>query len=161
MAKKPDSGLCTSNKARFLKSHFKSLLFCLHTFGVRRTIDVLDSENQPGSGKTRTRSGALGDVRDQKYDNKKNFIDYLKYSFNIHFRISLSLRYRAPDPVFGQNRNLIPGYRGGGLANQRVLVEAYFWLPHAGKKLIAEKEYLKIKFAPSVFSSAPDPDCGL
>ena len=40
--------------------NIKSLLFCFHTFGVRRTIDVLDSENQPGSGKIRTGSGALG-----------------------------------------------------------------------------------------------------
>ena len=30
--------------------NFISLLFCFHIFGVRRTIDVLDSENQPGSG---------------------------------------------------------------------------------------------------------------
>ena len=46
---------------RFLKvyfmnilDNFKSILFCFHTFGVRRTIDVLDSENQPGSGKMLT-----------------------------------------------------------------------------------------------------------
>ena len=29
--------------------NFKRLLFCFHTFGVRHTIDVLDSENQPES----------------------------------------------------------------------------------------------------------------
>ena len=65
--KKPDVGLCTSNEGRFLKCYFtnildnnKSLLFCFHTFGVRRTIDVLDLENQPGSGKIQTGSGALG-----------------------------------------------------------------------------------------------------
>ena len=40
--------------------NIESLLFCFHTFGVRRTIDVLDSENQPGSGKIRTGSGARG-----------------------------------------------------------------------------------------------------
>ena len=60
--------------------NIKSLLFCFHTFGVRRTIDVLDSENQPGSGSAKIRtgsgtgSGALGltgDVRHQKYENKK------------------------------------------------------------------------------------------
>ena len=28
----------------------ESLLFCFHTFGVRRSIFVLDQENQPGSG---------------------------------------------------------------------------------------------------------------
>ena len=27
--------------------NFKSLLFCFHTFGVRRTIDVLDSITSP------------------------------------------------------------------------------------------------------------------
>ena len=30
---------------------FKSLLFCFHTFGLIRSIDVLNPENQPGSGK--------------------------------------------------------------------------------------------------------------
>ena len=62
--KQPDQGVCTSNEGRFLKvygmnilDNFKSLLFCSHTFGVRRTID---SENQPGSDKILTGSGALG-----------------------------------------------------------------------------------------------------
>ena len=55
------------------------LLFCLHTFGVRRTIDELDSENQPGSGQIRTGSGALGLTGDQKYRNKKEGLkNYLK-----------------------------------------------------------------------------------
>jgi len=52
-AKKPDPGLCTSNEGRFLANildNFKSHLFCFHTYGVSRTIDVIDSENQPGSG---------------------------------------------------------------------------------------------------------------
>ena len=40
--------------------NFKSLFFCFHSFSVRRTIDVLDKENQPVSGKIRTVSGALG-----------------------------------------------------------------------------------------------------
>ena len=50
LAKKPpDPGLCTSKEGRFLKAYntnisdnFKTHLFCFHTFGVRRTIDVLD-----------------------------------------------------------------------------------------------------------------------
>ena len=37
-------------------SHTK--LICFHTFGVRRTIDVLDSENQPGSGSVQIRTGS-------------------------------------------------------------------------------------------------------
>ena len=81
--------------------------------GVRLTIDVLDSENQPGSGKIRTGSGALGikgDVWHQKYENKKEgFKNYKKYSFNWLFKISHPLRYRAPDPVFGQNLFSITG----------------------------------------------------
>ena len=77
---------------------FKSLLFCFHTFGVRRTIDVLDSENQPGSGsdKILTGIGALGRTEDAwhlKYENKKEgFKNYLKYSFNRLLN-SLCLRY--------------------------------------------------------------------
>ena len=66
---KPGSGALSSNEGRFLKvyrlnilDNIKSLLFCVHTFGVRRTLYVLDSENQSGSGKIQTgsRSGALG-----------------------------------------------------------------------------------------------------
>ena len=40
--------------------------FFSHTFGVRRSIDVLDTENQPGSGKIWTGSGsrALGLAED-------------------------------------------------------------------------------------------------
>ena len=44
---------------KFLLKEFliisKAVLFCFHTFGVRRSIDVLDLENQSGSG-----SGSLG-----------------------------------------------------------------------------------------------------
>ena len=58
LKKNPDFGLYASNESRLLKS----VLFCFYTFGVRHTIDVLDSENQPGSGKIRTGSGSLGDV---------------------------------------------------------------------------------------------------
>ena len=54
--------------------NFKAFFLVFILLGVRRTIDVLDSENQPGSGEIRTGSGALGltgDVRHQKYENKK------------------------------------------------------------------------------------------
>ena len=30
--------------------HLRVRLFCFHTFGVRRSIDILDPENQSGSG---------------------------------------------------------------------------------------------------------------
>ena len=53
--------------------NFKSLLICFHSFGVRRSIDVLDLKNQPGSGKiwtgTGSGSGALGHT--EEYENKK------------------------------------------------------------------------------------------
>ena len=38
--------------------NFKSLLLCFHTFGVRRSINVLNPENQPGG------SGVLGLTED-------------------------------------------------------------------------------------------------
>jgi len=109
--KKTDPGLYTSNKGRFLKvyrmnilDNLNSLLFCFHTYGVRRTIDVLDSENQPGSGALRL----TGDVWHQNYENKKGSKNYVKYSLNRLLKISFRLRYRAPDPFFCQNRILIP-----------------------------------------------------
>ena len=49
--------------------NFICLLFCSHTFGIRRLVDVLDPENQPGSG---TRAiGLIEDVCHQKYEHKK------------------------------------------------------------------------------------------
>ena len=57
--------------------------FCFHTLVVRRSIDVLVPENQPGSqsGKIRTGFGASGVIEDvchRKYENKKTvFLNYL------------------------------------------------------------------------------------
>ena len=65
--------------------NFKSLFFCNHNFGVRRSIDVLDSGNQPGSG-----SGALRfteDVWHQKYEKKEDFQNYLEYLINKILKI--------------------------------------------------------------------------
>ena len=53
-------------------NHFQSLFLCLHTFGVKRSIDILDPENQPGS-------------------SAKNFIQRI-------LNVSLRSRYRALDP---------------------------------------------------------------
>ena len=65
LAKKPDPGLCTLNEEIFLKISKANILdnyenhpFCFNNFGVRRTIDVLDSENQPGSGSVKIRTGS-------------------------------------------------------------------------------------------------------
>ena len=49
--------------------NFKNIFFI---FGVRRSIDVLDPENRPGSVKIRTESEALGLTRTSyttKYEN--------------------------------------------------------------------------------------------
>ena len=49
------------------------------------SIEYLGLENQPGSGSNRTGSGALGltgDVRNQKYENKKKALKIIEYSFN-------------------------------------------------------------------------------
>ena len=93
-----DSGLCTSNEGRFLKfyktnilDNFKSVLFCFHTFGVRR----------PGFGFGSRALGFTEDVWHQMYANKKEGIwNNLKYPFKRILKISLRSRYRAPDPFF-------------------------------------------------------------
>ena len=71
---KPDPWLCTSNEGRFLKvsktnvlDNFKTLLSCFHNIGVRRTINVVDSENQLRSGGL----GLTGDGWHQKYETYK------------------------------------------------------------------------------------------
>ena len=57
---------------------------------------------------------SMKNVWHKKYENKTEGIEnYLKYSFHRLLKISHCLRYRAPDPVFGQNRILIPGPKGG------------------------------------------------
>ena len=54
--------------------------FLFHAFVVRRSINVLDPETQPGSGKIRSGSGALGltaaDLH-QKYINKKKALKFI------------------------------------------------------------------------------------
>ena len=66
LAKKPDPGLCTSNEGRFLKvfkanipDNFKSHLFWFHTF-------VLESENQPGTGSIKIRTGSVARAWSEK-----------------------------------------------------------------------------------------------
>ena len=66
LAKKTGSGALYLKQMEIFKSlkanildNFKSLLFCFHTFGVRRTIDVVDSENQPGPGSVQIRPGSV------------------------------------------------------------------------------------------------------
>ena len=55
--------------------------FCFLTFGVRRSIDVLDSKNQPGSGSGSRTLRLTEDACHLKYENKKEgFWKYLEYS---------------------------------------------------------------------------------
>ena len=71
---------------KYIFDNFKSLLVCFNTFGVRHPIFVLDSENQPGSGKIRIRIwglGLTGDAWHQKYENKKGAFEIIE---NIHFK---------------------------------------------------------------------------
>ena len=89
------------------------LIFC-----VRHSIDTLDPENQPGSGKIRTGSGSRAlrlteNVWHQKYGNKKEGLqNYLEFSFNSILNISYRSGNRALDPKFCQNRILIPDVKG-------------------------------------------------
>ena len=80
--------------------NFKALF---HTFGVRRSIDDLDSENQPGSGSviilTYPELQGLQRTSDTKNmrTKKKAFIHSIGFQ-----KIHLCLRYRVPNPGFGQ-----------------------------------------------------------
>ena len=84
--------------------------FVFFIFCVRRSIDVINPENQPRSGFIRTGYGsrALGlteDVWHQKYENKKEGLqNYLEYSFYSILTISHRSGYTALDPEFDQNR---------------------------------------------------------
>ena len=93
--------------------NFESLLFCFHTFGIRRSIDVLDSKNQlrSGSGKILTGSGAYrGRLTPEVWIQKRRLPRLSKIFIQTNLKISLRLRYRAIYPVLGQNRILTPGY---------------------------------------------------
>ena len=47
-----------------ISDNVNSILFCFHTFGGIHSIDVIDQENQPGSGTIQIESGALGLTED-------------------------------------------------------------------------------------------------
>ena len=78
--------------------NFQVFLFVFFIFCVRRSIDVLDPENQPRSGFIRTGSRALGlteEVWQQKYENKKEGLqNYLEYSFNSILNIFYRSGYK-------------------------------------------------------------------
>ena len=94
------------------------LFFVFLIFCVRRSIDALDPENQPGSGSVKIRTGSgsralrlTENVWHQKYENKKEGLqNYLEFSFNSILNISYRSGYRALDPKFCQNRILIPDF---------------------------------------------------
>ena len=68
---------------------FQSFIFGIFIVGVRRPIDDLEPENQPGSGFIRTGSGSGSralelkyDVCHQKYGNKRKVLqNYLVFYF--------------------------------------------------------------------------------
>ena len=84
------------------------LFFVFLILFVRRSIDALDPENQPGAGSEALR--LTENVWHQKYENKKEGLqNYLEFSFNSILNIFYRSGYRALDPKFCQNRILIPG----------------------------------------------------
>ena len=92
------------SKYYFISSlgNLQVLFFVSLIFWVRRSIDALDPENQPGSGSvkilTGSGSGALRlteNVWHQKYENKKEGLqNYLEFLFNSILNISHRSRYR-------------------------------------------------------------------
>ena len=86
----PDPGLKVLTCERNSKYHWVSFLddlqalfFVFLIFCVRRSIDALDPENQPGSGSVKQ------NVWHQKYENKKEGLqNYLEFSFNSILNIA-------------------------------------------------------------------------
>ena len=77
-----------------------AFFFCRFIFGVVRSIDVLDPENQPRSGKIRTVKGA--DIAGQTNTQKNEKGGGLKSSLiflNIILEMYLHSRYRAKNLV--------------------------------------------------------------
>ena len=98
-------------------NNLQVLFYLFIIFCVRRSIDALDPENQPGSGSDKIWNGSgsralrlTENVGHQKYENKKEIRNYLEFSFNSILNISYRSGYRALDPTFCQNRILIPVY---------------------------------------------------
>ena len=61
----------------------KSFLFCVHTLGVRSSFDILDPENQPGSGALRPTED-VSDSESMK-TNIKLFKMFIQKNFlNLH-----------------------------------------------------------------------------
>ena len=84
--------------------NFEGLLFCFRTFGVRLSIDVLDPENQLGSGKIRTGPGANRGLLPKVWMPLK----LSKIFIQLNLKNLLGSRYRALDPNLGKNRIRTP-----------------------------------------------------
>ena len=73
---------------------FETLPFLYFTVGVRRPIDDLLPENQPGSGAI-----SLESLTSDQYGNKREGLQsYLEFIFNCIQNISHRSGYRALDP---------------------------------------------------------------
>ena len=84
-------GQCTSDKGRFLKFYFinildniKRLPICFPTFGVSRSIYVLDPENSPDPVKFEPDPGLWGFQRTFDIKSMKTKKKALKIVLNIH-----------------------------------------------------------------------------
>ena len=103
--------------------------FVFFIFCVRRVIDVLDPENQPGAGSSGPdpNPGLTEDLWHQKYENKNEDLqNYLEYSFCSILNIFYCSGCRALDPEFGQNRIHITG--GNALRRYLLSLEIMpFW----------------------------------
>ena len=106
----PDPKLVVLTCERYLKYHWMNFLGNFQDFSfvlkkkkiVRRSIEVLDPENQPGSGFIRTGSGTLGLTDDVRLLNKKQkevLQNYLQYSLIRILNNVYRSRYWALDPA--------------------------------------------------------------
>ena len=80
--------------------NFKSLLFCHHIFGARRSIDVLDPE-KPARIRGLQRTSDTKSIKTKK-EGLKN---YLKYVFNRILKVSLRSRYKALCPNLAKTKS--------------------------------------------------------
>ena len=117
--KKPDPGLCTSNDGRFsqvyntnILDNFQSLLFCFHTFSVRRRYHICARFRKPARIRIRSNSDRIrgsranrGRLPPKVWKQKRKFLKLSKYSTNKSLKICLGLKCRAPDPFFGQTES--------------------------------------------------------
>ena len=110
--------------------NFKNFLVCFLSFGVRRSIDVLDPENQPGFGRIRTESGLQGSQRTSDTivmkTNKKAF-KTIEITHSILIQKiwkSLSFEVQSPRSEFCRKRIRSPAQK-----YQNILYTRKYYIP--------------------------------